>query len=118
MIARTTSVLAVLTDAGVSPDDIKQDAEAGARLAELVVNKSWNVHNDEVQLRDAIRFAQRALERTVAYLDAGTGTVNSLGVLQGTALDVDRGVALRARDLEDLQGLVHAYVAARVAGEL
>ena len=49
-------------------------------------------HKDE--LRQAIRTAQRDLERTIDTLDTGYG-LNSCGILQGTGLRIDQLAALR-----------------------
>lgn len=113
----TNNAARILDEQDVKLGDILADSAAGSRLASYVYNLAVDLGGIESQLRSSLAWVQRNTADALDRLDNGA-LINGLGILQGSALDVDRGAALYDRACTELSNAVAVYKHARIAGLL
>jgi hypothetical protein len=74
-------------------------------LAQLVFMAARNIDHLHEQFADAAQYAASTLTRAAT----GKSSINSLGVLQNSATQIDILAARRADAVEHLKTLIHAY---------
>lgn len=77
----------------------------GTPLEQAIWQEAARFVQTESSLRDKIAYVQRQTADALRYMDAGQ-SVNSLGILQSSALDVDRLCGQRASQIETLSTLI------------
>jgi hypothetical protein len=111
------STKSILNAKGVSYSDVRDDGDAGSKVADVVLDAIHELVDAEDKLRDLAVTLQRRLTQTVERLDGGQH-VNELGELQGASIEFDSLCRLRQARVSFLTKNVALYVRLRTEGNL